>query len=213
MGTTTRIRCTALALAVLCLSAGTAAAQQFQVGGNYGLILGGQATTYDGDINIVDTDGWGVIASFEFMPLSHFEIFYLRQDSRVELEKYPSGLKVDLADIAVDHIQAGVLRETQYGNVRPFGCFTMGASYFNPKGVLRDGEWRFSVSLGTGLKIHSTSGKFGFRLQARALMPVAWTGTSVFCSSDSGCDLGMSAGSQFIQADLSAGMFIAFGRK
>jgi hypothetical protein len=200
-----------IAVALLCVSTGTVTAKPFQVGATVSWVFGGQTTVYDGEINNVNSGSFGINASMEVKPLTHIEFYFNRQDSRLEFKEWPSGAKKTLFDMSTEYYQGGVLQESQAGNVRPFGMFTLGAVRFNPKTPEYGDEWEFAVSLGGGVKVYSEKGNFGLRLQARMLLPIIWGGGSFWCGTG-GCGVGLGGGSSIVQLDLGGGVFIGFGK-
>jgi hypothetical protein len=96
--------------------------------GFYGWQYGGNFTAYQGEVDVKDAENFGGIIDIPIpaRPGMMAEIFYSRQNTSVDLKKYPTGVKEDLFDIAIEYIQAGAVYERPYaqGNVKPFGSFT-----------------------------------------------------------------------------------------
>ena len=199
-----------LTVAILCVSTGTVSAKPFQVGAYASWVFGGKTSTYEGDLNMVNSGALGFTASMEVKPQTHIEFFYHRQDTRLDLERKPQGGKETLFDMSVEYYQGGVIQESQAGKVRPYGAFTLGAVRFNPKTPEYNDEWEFAITFGGGVKVLSDKGNFGLRLHARLLLPILWGGGSFYFGSG-GSGVGISAGSSIAQFDLGAGVFLAFG--
>ena len=184
--------------------------------GFYGWQYGGNFTSYQGEVDVKDAENFGgmIDIPIPYRPGMMAEISYSRQNTSVALNQYPSGFTENLFDVAIEYIQAGALYETSArGRVKPFGSFSLGATRFAPKvssykGIVLDDEWRFSLTLGLGLKA-LMSERIGLRLQGRLLMPMNFYGTS-FWFGTGGSGVGVSGGSVVLQGDVFGGLFILF---
>ena len=189
--------------------------KNIEITGFYGWQFGGNFTSYQGEVEMVDAENFGGMIDVPVaQPNTKLELSYSRQSTRVDLLKYPSYIKEELFDISVEYFQIGGVYENPRGKkVVPFGSFTVGAARFAPQvssyqGYPLDDEWLFSMTLGAGLKAYFNE-RAGIRLQARMLMPVNFSGGSVWCSSG-GCAIGASGGSTILQGDVFGGVFIVF---
>ena len=203
-----------LVLLACCLATDPAQAKGLELTGFGGVILGGRVGTREGDINIIDGASYGFALNIGLQrsPQSgvQVELYYKRQDSRLELETWPEGRTADLFDMSVEYFHVGVLRKLRAGRVSPYIIGSLGSTRLNPKVRGSDDEWIFSVGAGGGVKAMSESGRVGFRLDVRFLAPLYFAGGSVFCSSGGGCSTGVAAGTVFAQLDISGGIIIAF---
>jgi hypothetical protein len=196
---------------------GAKSTRGIELTGFYGWQYGGNFTSYQGEVDVKDTENFGGMIDIPVpsRPGMMAEIFYSRQNTSVALNQFPSGAKDDLFDVAIEYIQAGALYEQAYsrGRMKPFGSFTLGATRFAPKvnsykGIALDDEWRFSITLGLGLKA-LMSERVGLRLQGRLLMPMNFYGTS-FWFGTGGSGVGVSGGSVILQGDVIGGLFFLF---
>jgi hypothetical protein len=189
---------------------GRKANRGFELGGFYGYQFGGGFTVYQGDVNIIDTGNYGFYIA---MPLpvgraKQLELSYTRQDTRLELKRYPGGIKESLTDLTVEYYQIGGINQfiTPGSKLVPYGMFTLGATRFHPKNSeYTDDKWMFAVTLGGGVKIFVRE-KIGLRLQGRLLLPINWGGAGLWFGSG-GPQVGVSGGSSVLQGDLSGGLF------
>lgn len=184
--------------------------------GFYGWQWGGNFTAYQGEVDIEDTENFGgmIDIPIPYKPGMMAEIFYSRQNTSVALNRYPAGVKEELFDMSIEYIHAGAVYEAySQGRMKPFGSFSLGATRFAPKvdsfqGIALDDEWRFSITLGLGLKT-LLSERVGLRFQGRLLMPINFYGTS-FWFGTGGSGVGVSGGSAILQGDVLGGLFVVF---
>jgi hypothetical protein len=184
-----------------------------EVTGFYGWQYGGDFTVYQGEIDIDDAENFGgmIDIAIPSRPGMKAEIYYSRQNTKVALKTFPSGVTEELFDMAIEYIQAGAVYEKPRGKTVPFGSFTLGATRFAPKsdsyqGVSLEDEWLFSITLGAGFKTYFNE-RWGLRAQARLLMPISFAGTS-FWFGTGGVSAGVTGGSAILQGDVIGGLFI-----
>ena len=149
---------------------------------------------------------YGVILDITVRPNTKLELSYSRQDTRVEFRGV--GFESANIDASVEYWQIGGLVEYPRDRVRPFGLFTLGATHFNPKEAGISSVWRFSGTIGGGVKVF-LSPNIGLRLQGRLLMPYISGGSSIFCGLPGGCYVTL-GGTVLLQADVTAGLILAF---
>jgi hypothetical protein len=124
------------------------------------------------------------------------EFLYSRQNSSV----------AGPYDMTVERLMAGFIEERDVAGGRLFGVALAGATRFGPNFSGYGSDTFFTLGLGLGLK-HRLSDHFGFRMEARGFYAITSATTGLFCRG--GCFLVFS-GSGLFQADLSAGLIIAF---
>jgi opacity protein-like surface antigen len=181
-------------------------AQQVEITPLIGYQFGGKVTVQRGTLNIKDSMNYGVILDITVRPNTQLELSYSRQDTRVEVR----GVNIDnpIHDATVEYWQIGGLVEYPKDRVRPFGLFTLGATHFNPKTAGVSSVWRFSGTIGGGVKVF-LSPNIGLRLQGRILLPYLSGGSSFFCGLPGGCYVTL-GGTVLLQADVTAGLILAF---
>lgn len=205
-----RLAATALVVAVVC-GAGSAGARElrgFDVTPFIGYQFGGKFTSYQGDLNIVDNQNYGL---FIDIPVNRrgvkAEIFYSRQDTVFELRTPPPDRVTRyLFDIAVEYYNVGALFEKPRGKVRPYGAVTLGGMYANPKDSKWTDEWFFNMTFGGGAKAY-LSKHVGLRADLRVLAPMNYSGTGLWVGTG-GVDFGMAVGSVITQGNISLGLMI-----
>ena len=109
----------------------------------------------------------------------------------------------------VGYIQIGGVQEMDMDNIRPFGVFTLGTTYFKPQDATYQDAWKFSVTLGGGVKIWF-SDRVGIRLQGRLMLPMFWGGVG-FTVGTGGAGLTMGGGTSMVQGDFTGGLIIGLG--
>ena len=195
-------------LVVLTLGSGFSPvrAQQVEVTPLVGYQFGGKFTVQRGTLNIKDDLNYGVIMDITVKPNAQLELSYSRQDTRVEFRGV--GFENVNIDATVEYWQIGGLVEYPKDRVRPFGLFTLGATHFNPKATGVSSVWRFSGTIGGGVKVF-LSPNVGLRLQGRLLLPYISGGSTIFCGLPGGCYVTL-GGTVLLQADVTAGLILAF---
>lgn len=201
---------TAALCAVACLTALPlpARAQRVENTPFAGFRVGSVISEVDGR-PVVDDDGGpsvGVVVDVVFGPLLDglkVEGVFSRQTADLEVRTSlldpPASVRVE-----VDQIQAGGVHDFSDGRVRPFLAGLLGITRYAVPG---DTEVRFSVGVGTGLKIYPTR-HVGIRLDARGYMTVTDLGSAGVCGGF-GCAIGFSVSPAF-QGDFTAGLLVAF---
>ena len=105
------------------------------------------------------------------------------------------------------HLQLGGVYEwTNSDFVRPYFALTLGVSQYTPQ--LTGDEAFFSGTAGLGAKLRLTD-FLALRVEARALGTLLNSSSSIFCSSDDSCDLGVE-GTLWLQQHYTAGVTWSF---
>ena len=187
---------------------------RFDITPSYGYLISTNVRTADGDLVIKDSPDYGLTIDIGHDKLPGgmmIQLMYNRQDTRMELKEYPSGVRKELFDLIVEYWQFAVVRPLQMGKVQPYGVVGVGAASFNPVGSTWGTEWLFAAHFGGGAKIFFSK-SIGLRLQARALLPMTFGGGGLWCGTG-GCSVGVGSYSTFLQFDFTAGLTIALGGK
>ena len=205
-----RLAATALVVAVVC-GAGSAGARElrgFDVTSFIGYQFGGKFTSYHGDLNVVDSENYGILVDIPVNPNGvKAEILYSRQDTVFELRTSPPDrVTRHLFDIAVEYYNVGGLFEKPRGKVRPYGVVTLGGARFAPKAADYSDEWFFNITFGGGAKAYLTK-HVGLRADLRVLAPMNFAGTGLWVGTG-GVDFGMATGSVITQGNVSLGLMI-----
>jgi len=180
-----------------------------------GYQFGGRIRFYEGELRVKDNANFGVALSTEIRPNVQFEVSWSQMKTSANFRpnydyEYLSGS----FDVNVNYFQAGGIWEMDKGKLRPYGLFSLGATWFDAKKSSIEDAWRFSIALGGGLKIW-LSDHIGIRLQGRLLLPMYFSGAGLFCgigTGGSGCGVSVGTGSTIVQGDFTGGLIFAFGK-
>jgi hypothetical protein len=181
-----------------------------------GYQFGGTVKFYEGKIKIDNGMNYGLAASVDIRYGVKAEFYYSRVATRGKWTPY-LGFEntyppLDF-DLAINYFQIGSVKEFLQDDFRPFGAFTLGAVWFDPKDVVSD-QWFFSITLGGGIKYYFTD-RVGIRLQGRLLLPMVFSGVGLYAGIGTG---GVSTGAGFsswapvVQGDLTGGLIIVLGK-
>jgi hypothetical protein len=180
-----------------------------------GYMFGGRIRFYEGELRISDNGNYGVAISKEIRPDVQVEFSWNQMQSNASFRpNYGYEEFARTFDVNVNYFQLGGIWEMDMKNVKPYGLFSMGATWFDSKVNDIDDAVRFSIALGGGAKIW-ISDIIGIRLQGRFLMPMYFNGVGVFCgigTGGSGCSAGVGTSSTILEGDLTAGLIFRFGK-
>jgi hypothetical protein len=188
---------------------------KFEITPYYGYLVSTNARVAEGEFVVKDSPTYGLALNIghENLPGGMMiQLLYARQDTDTQLEEYPSGTRKDLWPITIEYYQIGVVRPVKTGKVRPYGIVGLGASNWTPGGSSEwSNQWFFAANFGGGALI-SFSETVGLQLQARALLPMNFSGGGFFCGTG-GCSVGLGSYGFIAQFDFTAGLTIALGGK
>jgi opacity protein-like surface antigen len=208
LGTMTRKRRSArMVLAVLCLLALPAQAQQWELSPFVGWRFGGDfddADT-DADYDIDDAASYGLIFSWTLDHQRQFEVLWSYQPTEIDSGGQFGGEPVLDLDIHYLHI-GGIYAPGASKRWRPFVSGGVGLTHLDPDRSGLDTETDISLSVGVGLKAFFTE-HVGVRLEARGYVTILDSDTRLFCSG--GCDVRVE-GSGFQQGEVFVGLIAAF---
>lgn len=168
-----------------------------------GYMFGGNVALYNGDLDIKGNGHYGIALGVPLAVNTKFELSYFRMDTKAEWNPY-IGFS-DTYDVAVQYFQAGMVKAFQTGKVKPFGTFSLGATWFENKSN-RDwnDQWAFSAVVGAGVRIEMTD-QVALRLQGRFMVPMYFDGIGLGIGTG-GVSGGAYFGSYALQGDFSAGL-------
>ncbi|UCF20673.1 MAG: hypothetical protein JSU87_04485 [Gemmatimonadota bacterium] len=201
----------ALALSTTLIAAPAVAQDRAEITPFVGWQFGGWAAGRSGDFRLSDDVAYGGILDIAVRPGAQAEFMYSRQETQLLFDDFLEGRRV-LTDMTVEFIHGGGLVEIDRGHrAKPFVSATLGATHFNPEqsvidGVRVDDEWRFSFTLGAGVKIFPSQ-RLGIRLQGHFMSTFLDTGGSIFCGGG-GCSFGL-FGYGIYQGSVSGGVTLA----
>ncbi|MBA7526308.1 hypothetical protein ES705_18469 [subsurface metagenome] len=179
----------------------------------FGYHFGGRARFYEGDIKIQDAATYGITLSVPVAWGVSGELSWSRSDSKANFYPIRPEYEEDELEMATNYFLIGGMKEMGEGPAKAFGGFTLGMAWFDSKESRVDDIFRFSISLGAGVK-YMVSDRIGLRLQGRFLVPIYFAGGGIFCGIGGGgssCGVSVGGGSTILQGDISAGLIFRLG--
>lgn len=174
---------------------------------------------FGGDFDYVDPDteelksadlasggSWGIDLGLYRDQTSFYELLYSTQE--VDFDATDAALED--VDVTTEYFHVGgTLFFPAEQWMVPFLSFTLGATQFSADSF--DSETKFSMSLGTGLRLPITD-NFGATLGVRGYLTFVDSDTDFFCSSngENGTCLVRSSGSTFFQGEATLGLTLRF---
>ena len=185
-----------------------------------GYQFGGSMKFIQGKFKVNNGLNYGGAISFALRHNVNLEISYSRMDTEGKWKPY-TGYIIDFPEtdnigIAVNYLQFASVKELTLDNemIKPFGLFSVGATWFQPKESGSQDEWLFSVAAGGGVKFFFND-RVGIRLQGRLLLPLIFNGAGFYFGIGSGgpsTGVGVSSTSPIVQGDFQGGLIIALGK-
>ena len=173
--------------------------------GFYGYTFGGKVSGFDGEINIKDSDAFGVAIDID-MPMKEgvqLELFWYQQPTTVTLRYFNPNIENRTEEVNVNYLQIGGVMGMQQDNIHPYGTISLGAAVYSPKDSRYSDTWRFAATLGLGAKIYLGE-RIGIRVDGRLLFP--FTGVALGFGTG-GASFG--ATSAIIQGNVNAGLILS----
>jgi hypothetical protein len=179
--------------------------QQIEITPIMGYMFGGSIRGYEAEASLDDNINFGGSLGFEVEDLTWAEFTYIRQNSTAHINRYGFFESQRDIEIATSYYHLGMTRESQEGDVTPFGSVSMGFTVFNPKEQGLSNRTFGSMNFGAGVKV-KIGEAFGIRLQGRLMVPVAFSAGTLWCGTG-GCGLGYASYATMVQGDFSLGFF------
>ena len=166
-----------------------------------------QSTQTYGEVRFVPDMNYGAAINVG-LPLrgTRIEFMWTRQDTKAQ---WRALITEEIDDVVVEYFMLSGWKEVEYGQLVPFGGFTVGAVNVAAQSS-NDAETRMAVGLGGGLK-YFVSDKVGIRAHARFLMPVQWF-SGGFTIGTGGAGVGVGASSTIFSGDVGGGLVIRLGQ-
>jgi hypothetical protein len=160
-----------------------------------------------GDVSLADNMNYGGTIGIRVKPQQFIEFTVNRWDTDLRFR----GVAVpDDVSTAVTNFYLGGYQEIPQGNVRPFFGFGLGATWYSPNSDSFGDDWRFSVTLGGGVKIWlGEAQKVGIRLGGNLLMTFLSSSWGGYCGTG-GCGLGL-FGTGVADLNFTAGLTLGLG--
>ena len=184
-----------------------------EVSAFYGYRFGGKIDVFYGPdlgyIKINDNAAYGVDLSYRVRDRFMLNLQWSRQDTDMDFYGYQEIGAEPLGDVAVEYFMVSGLSEAgdPSSQVVPFGGAGIGLVVATPQERNLDTAYRFAFTLQGGVKIWLND-KVGLRLRGAMLAPMQWGSGGLFCSSGSGCDVGVGASTTILQGEFSGGVVV-----
>jgi hypothetical protein len=184
-----------------------------------GYMLAGSVKFYQGKVKIHDNASYGGMLGIRVDKTTLVELTYIRLDSKADWKPYSEYAfdYPEISDVAIaqNYIQVGAVNEilTDNDQLRPYGTYSLGATWLHQKEGDVSDEWFFSVAAGLGLKYYITD-RIGLRFQARLLLPLVFDGGGFymgFGTSGTTTGVGVTSYAPLVQGDFTGGLIIQLG--
>nr|WP_321453928.1 hypothetical protein [uncultured Carboxylicivirga sp.] len=175
----------------------------------YGYQFNGRIDGYKDRFKMYDAANYGLALSMEVKPQVRAELSYSISPTDAAYSSIYGDH--DRYNIDIHYFQLGGIYELTDTQVKPFGLFSLGATWFDFKSGASD-HVSFSAAMGAGLKIF-LSDRIGIRLQGRLLLPMYFEGGGLFLGIGTGgssSGFGISTGVLAVQGELSGGLIFRF---
>ncbi len=170
--------------------------------------FGGSLAVREGELQLDDSENYGVALDIEVRPGVKFELFYSYQPTTLKLQR-SAGPTEELFAIGVHYMHFGGLYEAvRNQRVRAFGLASAGVTLFDPRTATAGSEWRSSFRFALGAKA-LFSERVGLRGEAGLLLPIQFVGGGIFCRGG-GCSGVLTGGRVVVQGSLGGALTVAF---
>jgi outer membrane protein with beta-barrel domain len=172
-----------------------------------GHIEGNDNALFDRDVDVDDSEVYGVRLELELSPHFAIELLGSHQPTRfVNGDDELFGDDQAIADVDIDTLQVGAVFQGGPGQVKPYGVVSLGMTRLDPKIRGTSSDERFSGSFGGGVKVF-VNRSFGFRVEGRGYL----TDTADNFDDDFDHHCSDSCGpNDLFQAEVTAGIILAF---
>jgi hypothetical protein len=167
------------------------------------------ATIPAGELSEKSSFSWGAVMSFLAERYSAAELYYLRQDTKVDFQGVGAGNR-EVGDFANNYIQLGVRQGIpNESNLIPFITASLGVNILDPKASSLGTSTRFAWSLGGGGMFMQPGKRVGVRLDVKWMVTPVPSGTYGTWCDYWGCYV--TEGTSWLhQGSAGAGLVIAF---
>ncbi len=175
--------------------------------------IGGKIYSRFGELNISDSESYGLSVNIISQPNVSFQVEYFYQPTIGEYRDYFAPAEFNQnSDLRISWLQLGVRRRFEIQEkVVPFGGASIGLTNFDLDSTPTSyDEWTLSFALQAGVNVY-LSQILGLRFHGRILTPIQFEGFG-FYAGTGGAAVGASAGSHFIQGDFGVGLVIRLAK-
>jgi len=201
-------------ITLILFQAGLCLSQEIQINPFANYFLAGRLNGFNADALFDNGADFGLGMSYGLGKGKHVEVSYTFAKSGAYLLDARNDTITDRTDMNFGYIQIGYVQEIipkSIPELRPYGLFTIGAAHLSPNDPDFRTEWKFAAAIGGGLKYFITD-VFGFRVQARLLMPLFFTDVGGTCSTY-GCGAGINTFTSLAQGDVGGGIILRFNKE
>ena len=167
----------------------------------YGKVRTTDGINYGGNLSFGKGMSSGGFTQNAFIELQYN---YLKTD--LEFESYTVEPDQALGDIAMHNIMIGGIKGSGNEKVVGYGGTYLGATIFDPADSKYEGQTRFTLSFGAGLK-YAASPKVGIRLHAQMYMPF-WGSDFYVGWGGSGANAGLATSAVNVYANFNIGLYL-----
>ena len=179
-------------------------AQHLEITPFAGYETGGRVSTNLGYLRVDGGLNFGGSISFGFDEDAQLEFTYNHLNSELSLDN--GAFEKNLTPVNVDYYLLGAFKAQRFGErFLPYAGGSFGFVHYGTPDKDYGNESLFVVSLAGGLKILVTE-RIGFRMQARLLLPLYYTG-AYFESGTGGSGYGITSSCVMVQGDFTGALF------
>ena len=170
------------------------------------------------DIVIDGSIDFGGFIDYSIRPGVAIELLYIYVPTHAQYQAYLAGGPPSSNNVSVSEnwIQIGGHYSRKMGRIEPFGAITLGMVIISPGDITFVGgatgtastQVKFAFTGGLGFKVWLTE-QLGLRFEARALVPVYFTGSSVWVGTG-GTSVAVGGGIPWAQFDFTGGVEVKF---
>ena len=176
-----------------------------------GYMFGGHVNFYEGEFKVTNGADYGLSLIVPVKSIVDIEINYTRMQSVGEFNAYAGhpGYSDTITDMSTNYFQLGTLKYLPLNNpkVRPFGSFSVGATWFHFNQNYN--TTLFSAVLGLGVKV-MFSDHVGIMLRGRLMLPMFFGGAGFYFGTGGG-GFTLNGYSSIVQGDFNGGLVIKLG--
>lgn len=120
-------------------------------------------------VDVADSVSYGLTFDIPVSRSLQIELFYARQPTTLRADQGLFVPSLPLGEVDLSYFHAGVLWQSAAGQIRPFALGSLGMTEIDADLPGVDNDYRFSMSLGGGVKFLFTE-TIGLRLDGRFLI-------------------------------------------
>jgi len=183
---------------------------QVEIAPFVGYMFGGSINFYEGKYKVSDGMDYGLSLIIPVREVMDVEVNYTRMDGNGRFTAYAGhGITDKETPMSTNYFQIGALKSLSLSNpqIRPFGSFSLGATWFDMANY--DDRVLFSATLGLGAKIMITE-RIGIIVRGRLMLPMFFGGVG-FYAGTGGSGLSLNSYAALVQGDFNGGLIFKLG--